>query len=586
MDLVAGDCREPMRRQGDGWWSAASVLPAGADYAFLLDGAGPALPDPRSESQPFGIHGPSRIVDHDAFGWTDAAFRAPPLVSALIYELHVGTFSAAGAFEGVLGHLDHLLELGVTHLQLMPVVEFSGTHGWGYDGVDLYAPHHDYGGPEGLKRLVNGCHERGLAVIVDVVYNHLGPVGNYLERFGPYFSRRHATPWGPAINFDGPDSDEVRRFFVDNALMWLRDYHVDGLRVDAVHAIHDLTPVHFLEDLSRAVHGFAATTGRALALIAESDLNDPRVVHSLDAGGLGMDAQWSDDLHHALHAALTGETSGHYRDFGRLADVAKALRHAFVFDGQISRQRGRRHGQPPLGLPGDRFLGYLQTHDQVGNRAGGERIGHLVGRRRQKIGAALVLTGPFVPMLFQGEEWAASSPFLYFTDHEDEELGSAVRDGRRRDFAAFGWDPSAVPDPQHPDSFSRSTLRWEEVRQAEHAEMLDWYRRLIALRHSWPALTDPRLDLVDVAFDEDAGWLRVRRGNAWVAVNLGLGSVEIPFGSFGTRPAVLLTSGEVIVDDRRVTLAPDGAAILRLAPDGDQGIAIVGEGAASASTAS
>ncbi|MGZ3678250.1 MAG: malto-oligosyltrehalose trehalohydrolase, partial [Ktedonobacterales bacterium] len=440
--------RVPMNAGERGWWrvEVATATP-GTDYQFVLDG-GEALPDPRSQWQPHGVFGPSRVVDHSLFHWNDAGWQAPPLESALIYELHVGTFTPAGTFDAAIARLDHLKDLGVTHVELMPVNEFPGMRGWGYDGVDLSAPHSAYGGPDGLKRLVDACHARGLAVLLDVVYNHLGPSGNYLSRFGPYFTDRYHTPWGPAMNLDGAQSDEVRRFLCDNALIWLRDYHLDGLRLDAVHAFYDTSAIHLLEQLAEEVAELQSHLGRHLVLIAESDLNDPRVVRSREVGGYGLDAQWSDDFHHALHAVLTGEQSGYYADYGTLADLAHALEHAYVYDGRYSASRKRHHGRPTTSLPGHRFLGYMQTHDQVGNRARGERSSALLSPRRLKVAAALVLTAPFVPMLFQGEEWGATTPFQYFTDHQDANLARAVSEGRRNEFAAFGWNPDDVPDPQ------------------------------------------------------------------------------------------------------------------------------------------
>ena len=383
-----------------GWWRAEIELPKiSIDYGFVVDGSDP-LPDPRSPWQPSGVHGFSRTLDHSTFSWTDQHWQAKPLSSAIAYELHVGTFTPQGTFIAAIDKLDYLVDLGVTHIELMPAAEFSGTRGWGYDGVDLYAPHHAYGEPDDLKRLVNASHAIGLAVILDVVYNHLGPAGNYLARFGPYFTQRYATPWGQAINFDGPESDEVRRFFCDNALMWLRDYHFDGLRIDAVHAILDTSAMHFLEQLAGEVAELQAQTDRQLTLIAESDLNDPRIIRSREIGGYGIHAQWSDDFHHALHCVLTGERAGYYRDFGSLADLAKALQQVFVYDGRYSAFRRRRHGRPPTGLSGHSFLAYLQTHDQIGNRAKGERSSHLMNDGRLKIAAALVLTAPFVPMAY------------------------------------------------------------------------------------------------------------------------------------------------------------------------------------------
>jgi maltooligosyltrehalose trehalohydrolase len=504
----------------------------------------------------------SRVVDHAAFRWTDGGFQAPPLGAALLYELHVGTFTPEGTFDAAIGKLDHLVHLGVTHVELMPVNEFPGARGWGYDGVGLFAPHHAYGGPDGLKRFVNACHARGLAVLLDVVYNHLGPSGNYLGRYAPYFSRRYTTPWGDAVNFDGPDSDEVRRFFCDNARMWLRDYHCDGLRLDAVHAICDTAAQPFLEQLALEVDALQAQLGRHLVLIPESDLNDPRLLWSRERGGYGLDAQWSDDFHHALHTVLTGERDGYYRDFGALSDLAQALRQAFVYDGRYSAHRRRRHGRAPTGLGGHRFVGYLQNHDQVGNRARGERLSHLVSLGRLKIGAALVLTSPFVPMLFQGEEWGASTPFQYFTDHQEPELAKAVREGRRREFAAFGWQPEDVPDPQAPETFQRSKLRWQELVHPPHAEILEWHRRLIRLRRAEPALSDGRLERVHTRWDEAARWFVLERGPISVACNLAPQPQPVPLRP-GNHATLLSAPPGLTAVDGVVALPPDGVAVLK-----------------------
>ncbi len=452
------------------------------DYEFVVDGS--ALPDPRSPSQPQGVHGASRFVDHAKFRWNDGGWQPPPLRSGVIYELHVGTFTPEGTFESAIARLDHLVGLGITHVELMPVAEFPGDRGWGYDGVDLYAPHHAYGGPEGLKRLVDACHQRGLAVLLDVVYNHLGPDGNYLSKFGPYLTDRHQTPWGQAINLDGEGSCEVRRFLMDNALMWLRDYHFDGLRLDAVHALFDSSAVHFLEQLAREVDQLEAALGRTLVLIAESDLNDPRIVQRWEAGGYGMGAQWSDDFHHAMHVCLTGERHGYYSDFSGARDVKKALEKAFVYDGRYSRYRERAHGRPAVGVPEYRFVICLQNHDQVGNRAAGERSSQLMGREGLLTGAAVLLTAANVPMLFQGEEWGASTPFQYFTAHTDAEMARSVSEGRRREFTSFGWRPEEVPDPQSPSTFERSKLNWPELDKEPHRTVLEWYRALIRLRRS------------------------------------------------------------------------------------------------------
>ena len=559
-EVVTGGRRLPMRPAGGGWWTcSAEEAGPGTDYSFSLDGGSPR-PDPRSAFQPGGIDGPSRVVDHAAFGWHDSGWHGMPLAGSVLYECHVGTFSAAGTFDGVIGHLDHLAELGIDAIELLPVAEFSGLRGWGYDGVDLFAPHHAYGGPAGLKRLVDAAHARGLGVVMDVVYNHLGPAGNYLPEFGPYFSARHQTNWGDAVNFDGPGSDEVRRFVIDNALCWLRDYHCDGLRVDAVHAIVDDSATHILEALAVEVATLAAHVRRPLFVIAESDLNDPRFVRSSEAGGFGLDASWADDWHHALHAVLTGETSGYYEDFGPLPLLAKALRQAWVYDGEYSPHRQRVHGRPPAGLAGSQFVVAAQNHDQVGNRAAGERAGALMSEGRLRVAAALLLTSPFVALLFQGEEWGASTPFQYFTGHSDPELGKTVSAGRRLEFARFGWDPAEVPDPQDPATFERSVLDWAEPGKEPHASLLAWHRSLIGLRRQIPALTDPRLDRTQADYDEAAGWLVVRRGPVVIASNLG--------GSTWTFPAdpaaVLLAASDPGIGRTRQGLAlpPDSVAIL------------------------
>jgi len=544
VDVVTGTERREMASSASGWWRLEDELAPGTDYGFSLDG-GPARPDPRSAWQPYGVHGPSRVVDHSAYEWSDGGWVGFHLRSSVLYELHPGTFTPDGTLESAIQGLDHLVALGIGAVSLTPVNAFPGRHGWGYDGVGLYAVHDPYGGPDALKRFVDACHVRGLGVILDVVYNHLGPSGNYLGEFGPYFTDRYTTPWGSAPNLDGWGSDEVRRFFLDNAALWMRDYHIDGLRLDAVHAIVDTSAVHLLEELAAETEELAAVLGRPLWLIAESDLNDPRLLWSREAGGYGLDAQWSDDFHHALHAALTGEETGYYADFGRVGDIARALREGYVYGGRHSPHRNRRHGRPAWDLSGHRFLGYLQTHDQVGNRARGERIHEIAGLSLARVGAALVLTAPFVPMLFQGEEWAASSPFQYFTDHADEALGRAVREGRRSEFESFGWDPESIPDPQDPETFLRSRLRWEERDEPEHRAMEDWYRSLIQLRADRPELRDGRLDRVVTRADEDCGTLVVRRGGVVVAANLAAvpARVAVPGGTDGLRIALASPGG-------------------------------------------
>lgn len=561
LELLAENVSVAMEMSPVGWWEAPGVcLKDGEKYAFSVDGS-PYLPDPRSMRQPEGVHGPSVFVDHAKYPWSDDAWQPPPIASALIYEIHTGAFSPEGTFDGIISHLDHLLSLGVTHLELMPVNGFSGERGWGYDGVNLYAPHETYGGPEGLKKLVDTAHGKGIAVLLDVVYNHLGPEGNYLGFFGPYFSKKYASPWGDAINFDGPFSDGVRKFFLDNARMWLADYHIDGLRVDAVHAVFDQSALHFLEELAGTVRQVEMETGKRRCVIAESDLNDPRLVVSRDAGGFGFDAQWSDDFHHALHALVTGEKNGYYGDFGKVSHVARALEKSFVYGGSYSPFRKRRHGRCAAAVPPERFLGYIQNHDQVGNRARGERLGHLCGERLQKVAAACVFLSPFVPMLFQGEDWNASSPFLYFTDHSDEQLKKAVREGRRKEFAAFGWDPAEIPDPQHEETFFRSKLDWTEKDTAHGRDMFEWYRNLAAFRRSTPALKGGRRNM-RVSFDEVGRWLVMQRENVVLLCNFGPNPVEVPFAGRADQSLLRLKSrGDVLAGERAFLLPPESAAV-------------------------
>jgi maltooligosyltrehalose trehalohydrolase len=547
-----------------GWWSVAGEQAGpGTDYGFVLDDDPKAWPDPRSQWQPCGVHGASRVYDQTAFVWSDGSWQAPPLSSGVIYELHVGTFTPKGTFDSAIERLDHLVKLGITHVELMPVAAFPGERGWGYDGAALFAVYEGYGGPDGLKRLVDACHARGLAVLLDVVYNHFGPVGNYTGKFGPYLTNRHHTPWGGAINFDDWGSDEVRRFFCDNALMWMRDYHIDGLRLDAVHEIFDRSAIHFLEQLSIEVGELSAKLGRPLVLIAESDLNDPRIVKAWEVGGYGMDAQWSDDFHHALFTVLIeqGAEKGYYADFGTMAKLAKALTRVFVQDGTMySVYRGRRHGRPVEDLSPHQFVGFIQNHDQVGNRAIGDRIVEVVGVDRAKVAAGLVLTSPFIPMIFQGEEYAASTPFQYFADHDDPEMRRAVKEGRRGEFAAFGWNPAEIPDPENVETFERSKLEWDEVHRGRHEEMFQWYRGLIALRRGSDSLNNGEPGQTKVTFDADKKWLVMVRGAVTVVCNLGEERME--FENPAHLPLVMASRKDVKAAKSAVLLPPDTLAVL------------------------
>ena len=559
---VDGVSRPMQGPDEQGWWCAEmESANTGSDYGFLVDDDPRAYPDPRSLWQPSGVHGLSRVYDQRSFRWSDTGFQAPPLASAIVYELHVGTFTPEGTLDAAIEKLDHLKKLGITHVELMPVASYSGNHGWGYDGVALFAVHEPYGGPDALKRFVDAAHHMQLAVLLDVVYNHFGPVGNYSGKFGPYVTDAHHTPWGGAVNLEDADAHQVRRFFCDNALMWMRDFHIDGLRLDAVHALVDRSAIHFLEQLAGETRTLEATVGRRLVLIAESDLNDPRIVTSSDAGGFGFDAQWSDDFHHALFAVLAREPqSGYYRDFGSLRQLAKALEDNFVYDGVFSECRKRMHGRPAKHIPQCRLLGYVQNHDQIGNRAKGERITESAGFDRAKIAAAVVLLAPFAPMLFQGEEWAASSPFPYFADHDDPALARSVSEGRRREFAAFGWDPASIPDPENRDTFERSKLQWQELKEGPHNEMLAWYRELIRIRRMNHDLNDSAPGATHVRWSEEERWFAMERGRVVLLSNLGAEMHTCPLPA---RAQIVLSSRETLaIENGLLQMPPDTAVVL------------------------
>jgi maltooligosyltrehalose trehalohydrolase len=509
--LEDGQRVEPLVRDAAGYHRRTiGQVAAGARYRYRLDG-GEAYPDPASRSQPEGVHGPSEVVDAGAFRWTDEGWFGLPRQDLVLYELHVGTFSAAGTFEGTIGHLDELVELGVTAVEIMPIAEFPGGRNWGYDGAALFAAHSAYGGPEGFRALVDACHAKGLAVILDVVYNHFGPEGAYASIYGPYHTDRHQTPWGQAINVDGPGSDEVRRFLRENALMWLADYHVDGLRLDAVHGIVDTSASPFLAELSEAVDELSETINRRLHVIAESDLNDPRMVTPREQHGLGMHAQWCDDFHHALHALLTGERDGYYADFGSIGQLATAYRQGFVYTGQPSRFRRRRHGAPPDGIEPLRFVVYAQNHDQVGNRPRGDRLSTQLPFERQKLVAGLVLLSPFLPLLFAGEEYGEQRPFPYFVSHTDPELAEAVRRGRAEEFAGFFSAAESLPDPQSVECFEAAKLDRSRRGTPQGQALYALYRELLRLRRELAPLLGAGRRRIEVDADEDAGILRVRR---------------------------------------------------------------------------
>lgn len=530
----------PMVRDSprDGWWTAPGTFPTGARYGFVIDGEGP-LPDPCSRSQPDGIHGLSCLEDSSQYIWSDASWTPTPWSEAVVYEAHVGAFSDEGTFQGMIEHLDDLVRLGITHLELLPVCEFPGSRNWGYDCVSIYSPSHVYGGPSGLVALIDECHSRGLAVIIDVVYNHMGPEGNYLDKFGPYFEGP-PTAWGSGPTMEGEGSKDVRSFFIENALMWLRDYHADGLRLDAIDKIVDNSDVHFLVELRQAVDQLALET-RPRVLIAESAQNDPIFVRPVSQGGYGLDAHWVDDVHHAVRTTFTGESQGYYGDFSGAKDLIKALRQGFVYDGQYSQHQEKPRGKSPAGLPPSSFLVCFQNHDQIGNRPHGDRFHQHrdADYLHQKVGAALVLLSPFTPMIFMGEEWAATSPFQFFTDHQDPVLAERVGKGRKEEFGGQEWNED-VPDPQDHACFCRSRLVWEERSEPDHRAMSGWYAELLRLRKS----NGPSQSWAEVDADLEQGWIRMRNGKYAVIAAFGCAKVSTPF-DIPTSFAAILSAGDI-----------------------------------------
>lgn len=565
LELHIQNCFLPLQKKAQGWWVINDpTIKHGTHYFFRINEEG-LFPDPRSFSQPEGVHGPSCWIDHSIFSWTDSHWKPTPLHAAIFYELHVGTFTPEGTFDAVINHLDHLVNLGITHVELMPVAEFPGERGWGYDGVFLYAPHHVYGGPDALKRLVDACHQRGLSVILDVVYNHLGPIGNYLNQYGHYFTDKYSTPWGQAINMDGPSSDEVRKFFINNALMWLRDYHIDGLRLDSIDTIVDASKVHFLEQLSIEVKKLAQHLKRPLVLIAESDLNDSRIINSREQGGYGVDGQWNQDFHHALHTLLTKERERYYQDFGKLADLAKALKTGLVYDGRYSMYRQRKYGKPPHNTFPHQYVAFLQNHDQIGNRAIGERTGQLLSSDQLKLGAAVVFTSPFLPMLFQGEEWGSKTPFLYFTDHEEPQLATAIYEGRKKEFPDFEKMKDTIPNPQSEDTFKQSQIQWEELSHSPHSQLLEWHRQLIQIRREQKDLNDPSWRHIHVNFDEHHLWLLMKRGSLLMAFNFSEQAQDVPIENQNLSGQTILLSSKAGVElkDHSMYLPAYGFAMLQ-----------------------
>ncbi len=522
-----------MQRTQRGYHEATvDGIQLGARYVYCLDGK-KDRPDPASKFQPDGVHRASAIIDARGHQWKDATWRGLPLEEYIICEVHVGTYSHEGTFDAIIPHLGELKDLGVTALELMPVAQFPGSRNWGYDGVYPFAVQNSYGGPEGLQRLVDACHAGGLAVVLDVVYNHLGPEGNYLADFGPYFTDQYRSPWGRALNFDGPESDEVVRYFTENALYWLRDFHIDALRLDAIHGIVDCNAQPFLSLLAQAVREVAEQSGRKIHLIAESDLNDVRYIQPVDSGGCGLDAQWSDDFHHALHTLLTGEQSGYYLDFGGIEHLKKALEEGFVYSGQFSEYRRRRHGNSSRQIPASQFVVFAQNHDQVGNRLFGERLSALVSFEATKLAAALVILSPFVPLLFMGEEWGEPAPFQYFTSHSDAALIEAVRRGRKDEFAAFRWR-GEPPDAQHEATFIRCKLNHSLKATEPHRTIWEFYQELFKLRKTIPAFAQLSKEQMEVRVVEKDKVLQIRRwcgsDEAIIVANFGDESQNLPAG--------------------------------------------------------
>ena len=574
--------RVPMTSTGGGWFAAIAALDAADRYGFLLDGAGHPVPDPRSRRQPDGVHGLSALDDPTAFGWTDQSWTGRQLAGAVLYELHIGTFTPLGTLDAAIDRLDYLVDLGIDLVELLPVNGFNGTHNWGYDGVLWHTVHELYGGPEAYRRFVDACHARGLGVVQDVVYNHLGPSGNYLPQFGPYLHDAAANTWGDSVNVAEP---EVRRYVLDNLAMWFDDFHVDGLRLDAVHALVDDPDAHILQAMAEETDARSAHLGRPLTLIAESDLNDARLIMPREAGGYGLTAQWSDDHHHAIHAAVSGEANGYYADFATLDALQKTSARGFFHDGTHSSYRGRAHGHPiAAAVPTWRLVTFAQNHDQIGNRAAGDRLSATLDADMLAVTAVLNLTTPFTPMLFMGEEWGASTPWQFFTSHPEPELGRATAQGRLAEFVQMGWDESVVPDPQDSATFERSHLDWSELDDDVHARLLALHRDLIALRRATPELTDPNFVHTSTSTsgrnrDVPPSSFRMSRGAGLYDVHAGIVSVCVAFdteASFhvtenaGRDAHILLATADARLELNEraevavLTLPPRSAAVVRV----------------------
>ena len=559
--LVLGAQSIALHDVGGGWWSPRyrAEWVDGVDYGYLIDDSMTPLPDPRSRRQPDGVHGLSRSFDTGAYQWRDTTWAGRQLAGSTIYELHIGTYTPEGTLDSAIARLDHLVGLGIDFVEVLPVNGFNGTHNWGYDGVLWYTVHEGYGGPAAYQRFVDACHERGLGVIQDVVYNHLGPSGNYLPQFGPYLDDASSNTWGTTVNLAEPD---VREYIIGNALMWMNDYHVDGLRLDAVHALVDASDKHLLEEMAERTDSLSESIGRPLTLIAESDLNDPKLITPRSEGGYGLTAQWSDDYHHAAHVNLTGETIGYYEDFDSLDALAKTMTRGFFHDGTYSSFRERIHGKPidRAVVPTWRLVTFTQDHDQIGNRAIGDRLTATLDADQQAIAAVVTILGPFTPMLFMGEEWGATTPWQFFTSHPEPELGTATAKGRIAEFEKMGWDPDSVPDPQDPATFARSKLDWNELAEPAHARLFSLYRELIALRRELPGLTDPAFGSVSCEFDDAAKWFRMDRPGVSVVINFSTGPLQVPAPA---GQVLLATSGKPEVSSGSVTLPAHSAVVLR-----------------------
>ena len=574
VDLEIADTRKErysMVKNDRGYWTCQvdGIVP-GTRYAYRLNGEA-LRPDPASRFQPGDVHGFSEIVDHAAYRWQDKDWTPVPLEDMIIYEIHVGTFTPNGTFEAVIPRLKELSELGINTIELMPVAQFPGERNWGYDGVHPFAVQNSYGGPGGLKKLVDACHQNGIAVILDVVYNHLGPEGNYLHDFGPYFTDRHKTPWGKAINFDDAYNNEVRHYFIQNALYWFEQFHIDGLRLDAVHAIYDFSAKPFLRELKEAADHWSQENQKTVYLIAESDLNDVRLIQSPGKGGFDLDAQWSDDFHHAVHSLLTGESEGYYEDFGKLQHLQKALTDSFVYDWEYSRHRRRYHGNSAKDLPAEKFCVSIQNHDQVGNRVNGERLSRLVSMEGQKLAAGVLIFSPYVPLIFMGEEYGERQPFLYFVSHGDEQLIESVRRGRKAEFASFKWT-GEPPDPQDVNTFNESKLRWEDRMEGSHGILLKYWKELIRLRRETKALRVLDRKNIEVTAVEDQNILLIKRwqerSQVLMAANFSNNDQTVELKSIGGRWSRIIDSfdrcwggpgkvtDEYLTSSVRLTLGP------------------------------